>query len=39
VTAMAERLGEERFGMVVERMKAAAGGIAGRWGRVEGRSL
>jgi DNA-binding IclR family transcriptional regulator len=31
VTAMVERLGVERFGMVVERMMAAAGG------RVEGK--
>ena len=34
VTAMAERLGVERFGEVVERMRQAAGGIAGRCSRV-----
>ncbi|SEJ11271.1 IclR family transcriptional regulator [Achromobacter sp. NFACC18-2] len=37
VTAMAERLGVERFEGVVERMRAAAGGIAGRWGQVSSR--
>ncbi|MNQ74509.1 hypothetical protein D3C85_892680 [compost metagenome] len=34
VTAMAERLGVERFEVVVERMRQAAGGIAGRYERV-----
>lgn len=38
VTAMAERLAVERFGMVVERMRQAAGGIAGRYVQVAGRS-
>jgi len=34
VTAMAERLEVERFGDVVERMRQAAEGIAGRCSRV-----
>ncbi len=34
VTAMAERLAVERFEVVVERMRQAAGGIAGRYGQV-----
>lgn len=37
VTAMAERLGVERFEGVVERMRGAAGGIAGRYAQIEGR--
>ncbi|MGE8688783.1 MAG: IclR family transcriptional regulator [Achromobacter sp.] len=38
VTAMAERLAVERFGVVVERMRQAAAGIAGRYAQVAGRT-
>ncbi|SSW62607.1 IclR family transcriptional regulator [Achromobacter agilis] len=38
VTAMAERLAVERFGTVVERMRQAAAGIAGRYAQVAGRT-
>ncbi|KGD87992.1 IclR family transcriptional regulator [Achromobacter sp. RTa] len=38
VTAMAERLAAERFGSVVERMRQAAAGIAGRYAQVAGRT-